>query len=72
MKKLQFKQLPAEKNRQINSSRLRKRFEYILKLLLTLFLLVQTTVATAQHCGGAATTLAKWDFNTENIQCNVT
>ncbi|MEM7575352.1 MAG: hypothetical protein AAF433_20765 [Bacteroidota bacterium] len=29
-----------------------------------------TATVLAQHCGGAATLLAKWDFNSLNIECN--
>ena len=69
MKDLQFIPLYL-RNNPLNFRSSKEYFKYTRSILLGLSLLLVTTAGITQHCGGPATILAKWDFNTEDIQCN--
>ncbi len=67
---MKFFQLTLKNDCQIDTNRSYKRFGYFLTFLFLFCLSANPFEAKAQHCGGATTTLAKWDFNSLNIQCN--
>ncbi len=70
MKNLQFNQNTTVYNHTILSFGFSKLIENIITTLFILLFVAFSTPTFAQHCGGAPTTLAKWDFNSENIECN--
>ncbi|MEM6877330.1 MAG: DUF11 domain-containing protein, partial [Bacteroidota bacterium] len=71
MKNLPFVQLFDGQSSQGYSFRSIWRRTNLLSInLMFLLLVISSNYAVAQHCGGAAATLAKWDFNSENIECN--
>lgn len=66
MKNLRYIRFFADHSWHINRNRLNRLLGYL--FVLQLLLLSSKTMA--QQCGGTSSVLAKWNFNTETIQCN--